>query len=421
MVMQSTINPAIPNANSSLSSGPIRSQFQAAANDVNNIYGLTAAYPIVVQKAANMIVSSTGQMQRSAFGIPVTITNTWSITAHDGVSEFYTTPTYVANFVSSGYTGPAVVFQGYDWYIYAVNALTGAVLAGFPVAASGPCYGRVVAANIDTGGYAGMTMVFGCTHGGNQGAAGAIIALHSDGTSAWTAYNAFGDEGGNDMHASVTAGTPTTLSAAITATGATSISVTSGTNIVTGQDIMIGAEVMNVTAGGGTTALTVVRGYNNTTAATHLNGSAVNTGVDTLGGTTTTGLACASGGNYSVTLSTNPGWPTTAWQRYQGVSYNAYVKIVAGTGAGQYNQISGVGSGNVIYVNNQWSVNPDNTSIIQILPRYPSDAYFQHAGTINVEAGTTYLYTTGFDNTIVKRNALTGVRQRFVSKWEGGV
>jgi hypothetical protein len=62
----------------------------------------------------------------------------------------------------------------------------------------------------------------------------------------------------------------TTLSAAITTVGQTAISVASGTMIRTGGYIQVGSEDMNVTAGGGTTSLTVTRGVLGTTAATDL-------------------------------------------------------------------------------------------------------------------------------------------------------
>lgn len=68
---------------------------------------------------------------------------------------------------------------------------------------------------------------------------------------------------------------PTTLSAAITTTNATSISATSGANVVNGTVIQIDSEQMYVVSGAGTTTLTVQRGWNGTTAATHLNGATV--------------------------------------------------------------------------------------------------------------------------------------------------
>ncbi len=68
----------------------------------------------------------------------------------------------------------------------------------------------------------------------------------------------------------------TTLSAAITTTTQTSISVTSGTGLNNNDYIKIDSEIMKITAGGGTTTLTVLRGQLNTTAATHSSGAAVN-------------------------------------------------------------------------------------------------------------------------------------------------
>ena len=74
----------------------------------------------------------------------------------------------------------------------------------------------------------------------------------------------------------------TTLSAAITSTTATVISVTSGTNIVTGSAIQIGSEFMYVVGGGGTAELSVVRGYSGSTPTTHSNGATVNIGCEVL-------------------------------------------------------------------------------------------------------------------------------------------
>lgn len=70
----------------------------------------------------------------------------------------------------------------------------------------------------------------------------------------------------------------TTLSAAITSTAATSISVTSGTKIVNGQYIQIAGlsgEIMKVVSGGGTSTLTVLRGQFTSKPLTALNGSSV--------------------------------------------------------------------------------------------------------------------------------------------------
>ncbi len=66
----------------------------------------------------------------------------------------------------------------------------------------------------------------------------------------------------------------TTLSAAITTTGQTTIKVTSGTNIANNDFLQIDSEIMQVTSGGGMTSLTVTRGQQGTSAATHANGAA---------------------------------------------------------------------------------------------------------------------------------------------------
>ena len=73
----------------------------------------------------------------------------------------------------------------------------------------------------------------------------------------------------------------TTLGAAITDTIGTSVTVASGTLISNNDIIQVDSEQMRVTAGGGTTSLTVARGVNSTTAATHSNGAVVTAGATT--------------------------------------------------------------------------------------------------------------------------------------------
>jgi len=69
--------------------------------------------------------------------------------------------------------------------------------------------------------------------------------------------------------------TTTTLSAAIADGAVTAITISGGT-VVTGTVIQIGSERMLVDAGGGTTALTVERGFGGTTATSHGSGATVN-------------------------------------------------------------------------------------------------------------------------------------------------
>jgi hypothetical protein len=72
----------------------------------------------------------------------------------------------------------------------------------------------------------------------------------------------------------------TTLSAVISSTSSTSITVTSATGFPGSgnYNIQIDGEVMTVTAGQGTTTWTVTRGANGSTAATHSNGATVTGG-----------------------------------------------------------------------------------------------------------------------------------------------
>jgi hypothetical protein len=67
----------------------------------------------------------------------------------------------------------------------------------------------------------------------------------------------------------------TTLSAAITTTGQTSVSVSSTTGFGVGDFIQIGTEIMKITAVGGATSLTVSRAQRSTTASTYSIGAAV--------------------------------------------------------------------------------------------------------------------------------------------------
>lgn len=108
----------------------------------------------------------------------------------------------------------------------------------------------------------------------------------------------------------------TTLSAAITTTGQTSITVTSATGFPGSGNysIQIDNEVLLVTAGQGTTTWTVSRGTNGSTAATHSNGAVITAGnapgstAIAAGGSllvhsTFTGLVLASGDSIQATVS----------------------------------------------------------------------------------------------------------------------
>lgn len=74
-------------------------------------------------------------------------------------------------------------------------------------------------------------------------------------------------------------GSSTNLSAAVTTTGQTAWTVASGTNIANNDYLRVDDEIVQVTAGGTTTSLTVTRGVLGSAAATHLSAAAIFSGV----------------------------------------------------------------------------------------------------------------------------------------------
>lgn len=99
--------------------------------------------------------------------------------------------------------------------------------------------------------------------------------------------------------------------------------------------------------------------------------------------------------------------PKNTYLDFGGTSTSAQIEIMAGTGSGQIRELVAV-SGNRITISGNWTTPLDSTSKFKIWYRYSSDLYYQHAGTLNQESGTYYLYVTGFDNQVVKLNADTG-------------
>jgi hypothetical protein len=121
----------------------------------------------------------------------------------------------------------------------------------------------------------------------------------------------------------------TTLSAAISTTGATTIHVTSSTGIASNDFLQIDSEIMQVTSGVGTT-LTVTRGQQGTSAATHANGAATRDIKDWLftavaggasgSGTTAAGCTGACVFNYQVMGAGTTGNPTAGMNAAGGTS-----------------------------------------------------------------------------------------------------
>lgn len=98
----------------------------------------------------------------------------------------------------------------------------------------------------------------------------------------------------------------TTLSAAITTTGQASITVVSAAGFPGSGNycIQIESEVLQVTAGQGTTTWTVTRGFNGSVAATHLTSTVV-TGGNNPGSTAVTAGTCYLKGDFTgISLNT---------------------------------------------------------------------------------------------------------------------
>lgn len=103
-------------------------------------------------------------------------------------------------------------------------------------------------------------------------------------------------------------------------------------------------------------------------------------------------------------------WAANSFQRGS-ASLNAIVVITSGVAAGKEIAISADRSGNQgFWLDQDWDIDkvPSAGDTYYIRPRYESDIYYQHAGTLNQESGTWYLYIGGFDNQMVKLNASTG-------------
>jgi hypothetical protein len=134
----------------------------------------------------------------------------------------------------------------------------------------------------------------------------------------------------------------TTLQGAITTPGQTSITVTSGTGFPTNDFIQIDSEIMQITAGGGTTSLTVTRAQNGTSAATHASGAVVSDIHDRIFMSTTangslTGCTGACVYSFDVTNGSSiPGNATAAIAAPGGSSGIIIDNVVpAGTAAGR--------------------------------------------------------------------------------------
>lgn len=119
------------------------------------------------------------------------------------------------------------------------------------------------------------------------------------------------------------------------------------------------------------------------------------------------GTGTVSTATTSTLTDASKNWAPNSFLRSEGAGYGATITLTEGTGSGQTREIVAVTS-TTVTVSPVWTTIPDTTTSYRINPLYASDIYFQHAGSLSQEAGTWYLYVTGFDNQCVKLNATTG-------------
>lgn len=103
-------------------------------------------------------------------------------------------------------------------------------------------------------------------------------------------------------------------------------------------------------------------------------------------------------------------WSANAFVRADGVGFGASLRFTSGPASGQSREITVSPGGTTLTVASAFSPVPSagggDTYVID--PKYVSDLYFQHAGTLVNESGVWYLYVGGFDNHFYKLNANTG-------------
>jgi hypothetical protein len=155
--------------------------------------------------------------------------------------------------------------------------------------------------------------------------------------------------------------------------GGTTLTVASGSALPASGNyyVQLGKEVMQVTAGQGTTSLTVSRAQLGTTATAHASGDGVY--LLPLGDVAVVDSTKVINGHTPQTGSANPSGTTPALFKLQSgdgatVALGQVIVISSGTGSGQIRTIiatSGYGT-DVVAVSRSWGVVPDNTSVYSV-------------------------------------------------------
>jgi hypothetical protein len=121
------------------------------------------------------------------------------------------------------------------------------------------------------------------------------------------------------------------------------------------------------------------------------------------------GTGTATSGTTTTLTDSTKSWAIGEFlsPRAAGVGYGATLNITSGAGSGETCEVASVSAHTLTCVAAMTTA-PTSTSHYAVTPKYSSDEYFQHTGTLSLESGTWYLYSTGFDGEVLKLNAVTG-------------
>jgi outer membrane protein assembly factor BamB len=101
-------------------------------------------------------------------------------------------------------------------------------------------------------------------------------------------------------------------------------------------------------------------------------------------------------------------WAPNAFVRHGGRGEGAIVRMLSGRAAGQGGEVLASPGGDTLVLAEPWDVDPRPGDAYRIEPRYESDRYFQHAGTLVREPGGWSLYAGGLDNHVVRIDPVSG-------------
>src|SRR5579872_470531 len=120
VVNRSTINPGIPAQSAPISSLPLRQNFTAAYNDVNNIYSIINNYGSIVSQNANSVAITGGTINGTTIGNTFPAPGTFSTLGATGVGSFGsinvtgTSPPLNGLYLEDGFQIPTMTANGDD-------------------------------------------------------------------------------------------------------------------------------------------------------------------------------------------------------------------------------------------------------------------------------------------------------------------